>query len=176
MSLFSLFLASSCSHVGQNFTIIKPQPSLPYKVRGSSDRKIIAMQEAFNRSGIRVFTIGQDYLISIPSAALFPNQSPQLTWGSFALLNQVVCYLKLFQKVSVNVEGYIGKCNNPQREKVLTLARTREVANYLWSQGIESRFIFTHGHGSDKPIVNLFSPGDNSPNSRIEITFRDAVA
>ncbi|WP_233419380.1 type IVB secretion system protein IcmN/DotK [Legionella adelaidensis] len=162
--------------MGPKYTIIKPPPSLPYKVDGSSDPKMVAMQDAFNRSGIQVISIGQDYLVSIPSAALFANQSPQLTWNSYALLNQVVCYLKLFRKISVSVEGYSGKCNNPHREKVLTAARARAVANYLWSQGIDSRFVFTHGHGSDKPIVNLMSPGDSSPNSRIEITFRDAVA
>ncbi len=60
--------------------------------------------------------------------------------------------------------------------RALTLARARAVGDYLWSQGVDSRFIFTHGLGSDKPIVAFTEKGDKSPNSRIEITFRDAVA
>ena len=50
------------------------------------------------------------------------------------------------------------------------------VGEYFWSQGIDSRFIFTQGLGSDKPVVSFTQGGDSSPNARIEITFRDAVA
>ena len=65
---------------------------------------------------------------------------------------------------------------SPKREHALTQARAREVADYLWSQGIDTRFIFTQGSGSDKPIGAFIERGDASPNSRIEITFRQAVA
>jgi intracellular multiplication protein IcmN len=63
-----------------------------------------------------------------------------------------------------------------QRERALTLARSRVVGEYLWSQGIDSRLIFTAGLGSDKPITRFSPSGDVSPNARVEITFRDAVA
>jgi intracellular multiplication protein IcmN len=62
------------------------------------------------------------------------------------------------------------------RERALTLARSRVVGEYLWSQGVDSRFIFTQGLGSDKPIMRFTQGGDFSLNSRIEITFRDSVA
>nr|WP_133128950.1 type IVB secretion system protein IcmN/DotK [Legionella nagasakiensis] len=150
--------------------------SLPYKVAGASDAAVIKMQERFNKDGIQVITLGQDYLISIPSSYLFADQSPRLTWGSYALLNDIACYLKQFRKVTINVTAYSSKCSSPQRERALTLARARAVANYLWTQNIDSRFIFTHGLGSDKPIMALAQGGDKSPNSRIEIAFRDKVA
>ncbi len=152
------------------------QAKLPYKVAGTNDRAVMAMQARFNSEGVRVITIGQDYMISIPSAALFPNESPQLTWGSYALLNAVTCYLKQFRKIGVNVTAFSNKCVSAQRDRALTMARARAVGDYLWSQGIDSRFIFTQGLGSDKPIVSFTQQGDQSPNSRIEITFRDAVA
>lgn len=152
------------------------QEKLPYKVAGTNDRAMIAAQARFNREGVQVITIGQDYLISIPSAALFPDESPQLTWGSYALLNAVACYLKQFRKVGINVTGFSNKCVSAKRDHALTMARARAVGDYLWSQGIDSRFIFTQGLGSDKPIVAITGKGDRSPNSRIEITFRDAVA
>lgn len=151
-------------------------PTLPSGVAGASDRSIVALQKRFNSNGIRVLTIGQDYLISIPTAVIFPNQSPQLTWGSYALLNDVVCYLNEFHKIGVTVSAYTTKYVSNTREHALTLARARAVGNYLWSQGIDSRFIFTEGIGSDKPIIAFAHRGDNSHNSRIEITFRNAVA
>lgn len=148
---------------------------LPYKVEGAEDRAIIELQKSLKRCGVAVITIGQDYLISIPSASLFPNQSPQLTWASYGLLNNVVRFLKQFRKVAVNITGYSGKYVSERREHALTLARARSVGDYLWSQGIDSRFIFTEGMGSDKPIMGFTRDGDKSPNSRIEITFRDAI-
>lgn len=152
------------------------QTKLPYKVSGTNDRVMASMQARFNREGVQVISIGQDYMISIPSVVLFPAESPQLTWASYALLNAVTCYLKQFRKVAVTVTAFSSKCVSAQRARALTLARARAVGDYLWSQGIDSRFIFTQGLGSDKPIVSSAQMGDRSPNSRIEITFRDMVA
>ena len=151
-------------------------PTLPYKVNGAKDRVIIDKQALFNKRGVRVISLGQDYLISIPSAALFADESPRITWGSYALLNAIACYLKEFHKVAINVTAFSDKCISAKRDRALTLARARAVGDYLWSQGIDSRFIFTQGLGSDKPIVAVSTSGDKSPNSRVEITFRDAVA
>lgn len=152
------------------------RPTLPYKVAGAKDATVMDMQEKFNKEGVRVITIGQDYLVSIPSTALFPSESPQLTWGAYSLLNSVACYLRQFRKVAINVTAFSNKCVSMQRARALTLARARAVGDYLWSQDVKSRFIFTQGLGSDKPIVAFTQGGDKSPNSRIEITFRDAVA
>jgi intracellular multiplication protein IcmN len=176
VAFLCLILLTACRAFGPNYTIVKPPPSLPYNVEGSSDKQMIKMQGVFAAQGASVITMGQDYLISIPAATLFQNQSPRLSRSSYTLLNQVVCYLNLFRKVSVSVEAYSSKCGSVEREKALSLARAQAVANYLWSQSIDSRFIFTHGHGSDKPIVNIGSGTDLSPNARIEILFRDAVA
>lgn len=148
---------------------------LPRKVAWAEDKAVIKLQKALNRCGVTVITIGQDYLVSIPSQALFPNQSPELTWGSYGLLNTVVKFLQQFRKVAVNVTSYTGKYVSSKREHALTLARSRAVADYLWSQGIDSRFIFTEGVGSEKPIMMHAHGGDKSRNSRIEITFRDAI-
>lgn len=148
---------------------------LPRKVAGAEDKAIIQLQKALTRCGVKVVTIGQDYLISIPSHLLFPNQSPQLTWPSYGLLNNVVRFLKQFRKVAVNVTSYTGKYISAKREYALTLARAKVVADYLWSQGIDSRFIFSEGAGSDKPITGSSFGGDDTPNSRIEITFREAI-
>ena len=120
--------------------------------------------------------MGQDYLVSIPSHLLFATQSPQLTWGSYQLLNDLVCFLREFRTINVNIRAYSSKYVSPKRELALTEARARAVAEYLWSQEIDTRFIFTQGVGSDKPMGAFKQYGDGSPVSRIEITFRRAVA
>lgn len=170
--LMLLLVLAGCHHKSR--PMIEPA-KLPYKVNGASDKTMQKMHARFNREGIRVVTIGQDYMISIPSSVLFPEDSPRLTWRSYALLNAVGCFLREFRKVSVNVTAFSNRCVSPQRERALTAARARAVGDYLWSQGVDGRFIFTQGLGSDKPIVALTQLGDASPNSRVEITFRDMV-
>ncbi len=148
---------------------------LPYHVDGAYDATIIAFQKKFRSQGIGFVTIGQNYLVSIPSALLFPDQSPRILWPSYAVLNDVSAYLKQFRIVSVHIIAYSSKYKSVRREHALTLARARAVGDYLWSQGVDTRFIFTEGAGSDKPILAQESGSDNSPNARVEITFRNAI-
>lgn len=171
---------SACILISCNMNsqpMVKPVPAtLPYKVDGASDLHRLSMQERLEKQGVKIVTIGQNYLVSIPSSAVFAAQSPRIKWGCYGVLNDVACYLKQFRKVAVSVSSFTGKCVSPPRDRALTLARSRAVADYLWSQDIDSRFIFTHGLGADKPIGAFASKGDNTANSRIEITFRDDVA
>ena len=149
---------------------------VPTQVAGASDRDIMKMREKIVSQGVKIISVGQDYLISIPSTLLFADQSPKINWGAYALLNDIACYLQQLRKISVHINAYSSKYVSECREHALTLARARVVSEYLWSQGINSRFIFTQGLGSDKPIVAFTQHGDDAPNSRIEITFRQAVA
>lgn len=169
----SLFQLSACN---KHYIPEDNEPQLPCKLRGACDATVSKYLKKLNRKGVRVITLGQDYLISIPSGALFEDQTPHLTWASYGLLNDVATLLKQFRKVAMTISSHSSKYVSVQRERALTLARARVVGEYLWSQGVDSRFIFTQGLGSDKPIMSSIAGGDSSLNSRIEITFRDAVA
>lgn len=156
-----------------------PHPNnttLPRKVKGASDEQIINLQTVLNKQNIKVISMGQNYLISIPSAKIFADQSPRLTWGSYAVLNEVIQYIKQFRTVSIHVRSFSSQYVSSRREQALTLTRSRAVADYLHSQGVDTRFIFTSGLGSDKPIMKFREGGDLSGNSRVEITFRRQVA
>lgn len=172
--LFSLLL-NSCGHRTLILLNSDTEPKLPRRVANTSDRVMINMQKSLSNCGIKVVTIGSEYLVSIPSALLFAQESPRLTWSSYAVLNKVTLFLKQFRKIEVHITSYSNKYVSPKREHALTLARSRAVGDYLWSQGIDSRFIFTVGTGSDKPIIAYTPGGDKSLNSRVEITFRDAI-
>ena len=163
---------AGCHSKQQSFT---DDDKLPTQVAGASDRDMMKMQNKITKQGVQIITVGQNYLISIPSPMLFADQSPHINWEAFGVLNDIACYLQQFRKISINVNGFSSKYVSDRREHALTLARARGVAEYLWSQGIDSRFIFIQGQGSNKPIVAFTQHGDAAPNSRIEITFRRAV-
>ncbi len=174
MGLIVLLMMTSCRR--EFGTLDKDEPKYPCKILGACDATIIRLMENLNKKGIKVVSIGQDYLISIPARYLFEPETPHLKWKSYALLNEIATLLKQFFKITINIASYSNKYSSPQREHALTIARSRVVSEYLWSQGVDSRFIFTQGLGSDKPIMRYTQGGDSSVNARVEITFRQAVA
>lgn len=176
IGLMILLLLSACHSNRNSYVPDKEDPKLPCKVRGACDATVTRYIKNLNKKGIKVETIGQNYLISIPASALFDDQTPRIKWASYRSLNEIATFLKQFRKIAINITSYSSQYGSPQREHALTLARSRVVGEYMWTQGIDSRFIFTQGLGSDKPIMDYNQGGDSSPNARIEITFRDAVA
>lgn len=148
---------------------------IPTQMYGTSDKIKQQWQEKIQQQGVQFLSLGQDHLISIQAGLLFPEQSPALTWTAYKLLNDIACYLKQFRTISINVVGFSEPYVSPDREHALTLERARVVGNYFWSQGLQSRFIFTEGVGADKPKVAYTKSVDASPNARIEITFRHAA-
>lgn len=155
---------------------MEEEAKLPTRSDGTSDRVAKKLYRDLNARGVHVITMGQNYLISIPAQMLFSDQSPKIRWESYALLNDVVCYLQEYKKISVHVSAFSSQYVSARREHALTLARAKAVAEYLWSQGIDARFIFSQGIGREKPVIAFAKRGDVSQNSRIEITFRRAAA
>ena len=175
IGLIALCFLVSCGQ--KEYWALDPEvPKWPCKVTGTCDSSVIKYIKKLRKKGVTVVTIGQDYMISIPAPYLFHPQTPNIRWKSYALLNEVAVFLRQFRKISIYVTSYSSKYVSEQREHALTLARSRVVSEYLWSQGVDSRFIFTQGLGSDKPIMAYTPGGDYSRNARIEITFRNAVA
>lgn len=170
--LLLLFYVTGCSQTAPKAL---DTVDLPKHVDGASDATIAWFQARLTKAGVNVITLGQDYLLVIPASALFATQSPKLNWESYQLLNEVACYLQQFRKITIHVNAFSNQYVSERREHALTLARAKAVADYLWSQGVDSRFIFTQGLGRDKPIVVSKAGGDLSINSRIEITFRRAL-
>ena len=174
LALIGVLVAGCCHHAQEPDDEDETIP-LPTKVAGARDIDEMAVRARLLKRGVYMLSMGQNYLLSIPAGRLFAYQSPRLLWRSYDLLNDVVCYLKQYRKVSINITAFAGKYISSARDRALTSDRARNVADYLWSQDIDSRFVFTRGLGSDKPMRFGQGEGDSSPNARIEITFRDAV-
>lgn len=172
LTLLLLLYITGCSQTAPK---VLNTDDLPKQVDGASDATIAVLQARLSKAGVNVITLGQDYLLVIPASSLFATQSPKLTWESYRLLNEIACYLQQFRKITIQVNAFSNQYVSAKREHALALARAKMVADYLWSQGVDSRFIFTQGLGSDKPIVVSKAGGDLSMNSRIEITFRRAL-
>lgn len=168
-----MFSVVSCQ--SNRNTRIRETPKLPCKVLGASDQQIMTMQEDFEKQGIRVVTIGQNFMVAIPAHMLFAEQSPRILWGAHGTLNDVACFLKQFRIVELHITSYSSSCVSRHRERALTITRSRGVMDYLKSQGVDARIFLAHGLGTDKPKTWYKEGGDSSPNARVEITFRRQI-
>lgn len=155
-------------------SMIENEPKLPHNV-ALGDPEIIKLEKRLAGQGVQITSIGQDSLLSVPAHLLFRDQSPRLTRESYEQLNEIAGYIRQFRTVGLNVAAYTSEYVSSKREHALSLARAQKVANYLWSQGIDSRLLFTQGMGSDKPMVTTARSNDKSPNARVEITFRRTI-
>ncbi len=170
-----LSMLLGCQH-GAAYYQDPKDPTLPTRVASTQDRNAMRVYKKLTKHGVKIITMGQDYLVVIPSSLVFADQSPRIKWESYGLLNEVVCYLKEFRKISMDITAFSSKYVSPSRERALTAARARAIADYFWTQDIDTRIVSTRGLGSDKPIFFNQAGGDFSLNSRVEITFRNAVA
>lgn len=177
LSIVLLISIESCHRSRPSpYTDSEDLTGLPARISPYGDDKSTGLMNKLQARGVKVISMGQDHLLVIPSDLIFAQQSPRVLWNSYALLNDVVCYLKQYQEITIDITAFCNKYVSPARERALTYARARAVARYIWSQDVDSRFIFIRGLGSDKPIQVNRSGGDDSMNSRIEITFRNVVA
>lgn len=124
---------------------------------------------------IQVIQMGQYVLIDIPAALVFNQHSPKINSNSYEILNDVACYIKTFRKVEINVNVHDFCIDKQQRMFALTRVRSSAVANYLISQGIDSRLVITRGLANDKPIMKNECNENVLANSRIEISFKDEI-
>lgn len=155
----------------------KDEDRLPKRVRHTSDAKMNKQMQQLNAQGVTVITMGQNYLISIPTARIFADQSPLVLWPAYDTLNDVSAFLAQFRKVAATITVYGGTAyQSKKRELALSQARASFLAKYFWSQGLDARLLFSVGAGATHPIIMGGTQSDQSPNSRVEITFKNEVA
>jgi intracellular multiplication protein IcmN len=127
-------------------------------------------------NGVKVIQTGQYTMVSIPAGLIFAQHSPKISWGSYPVLNDVACYIRMFRKVEVEVNVYEYCHDTHNRIFALSLARASEVADYLVDQGIDGRIVISRGLGNDKPIMaKECSNASSLGNSRIEIAFKEEL-
>lgn len=173
MILFISVLILSACH-GNGHWDEGPMQLPSHKKERDPDR--LKQEQRLKLEGVSVIQTGQYTLVSIPAALIFAQHSPKISWGSYAILNDVACYIRMFRKVELEVDVFEYCQDTRARIWTLSLARASEVAKYLVGQGVDGRIIIARGLGNDKPIMaNECSNASSLANSRIEISFKDEL-
>jgi len=102
----------------------------------------------------------------------FPADSSNLRDpASFAVLGEIVQYLKEHPKVSIEVRGHTSVVYGMKEHYSLDLsqARAKTVADYLVSEGVDSTRIKYKGYGFKHPIATNETKEGKRKNQRVEI-------
>ena len=99
-------------------------------------------------------------------------------WDSFDRVNLVVDYLKQFRLVDVRVDVYSRGMNRKQAA-ALSYARARAMTDYLWSQSIDARMMYTRAHSMENDPRSCSNSEKSKLSSdiheHVEITFRNTI-
>ncbi|MDP3559522.1 MAG: protein LphA [Legionellaceae bacterium] len=175
---YSLFLALALALGACKPTYVPdedPRLILPPHVKNTTDKQRLDLQKKLNGEGIRVITMGDDFLISIPAQDIFATQSSRIKWESYKPLNHVAAFLKSYRKIEVTITNFVLPYRTLARQYALAVARSKEVGRYLRSQGIDGRVIFENATVEKVNRDSCGMAGDKNKRSRIEIVFRNAL-
>jgi outer membrane protein OmpA-like peptidoglycan-associated protein len=130
------------------------------------------------QAGGQVYTLGEYTTIEIPSDRLFDVNSSELLPQAESILKSVVTVLNRYPSHNIIISGNTSGFGPARFEHKLSENRAREVATFLWANGItgargqsmETRRLTYAGYGNYFPIANDITNEGVRTNSRIQIT------
>lgn len=125
-----------------------------------------------HRLGAKVFKLGQTVRIIIPSDQLFNHNSANFIETYPVTLDAVTDLMRTYSTVSIKVASYSDNMGWNKRKQALTTRQAQVIAGYLWSQNLNTRFIYAIGYGRAHAVAKNHSAFGRRDNRRIEISFR----
>lgn len=121
---------------------------------------------------IQIIEVGEQITLVLPAAQFFLAKSPAIEQQAYSVLNDVAMLLRTYPKTSVTIIGYTDNLGSSQRNVALSRQRAQATADYLWSQELDARLLYTEGRGASNPLADNSMPQGRLWNERIEITFQ----
>ena len=105
----------------------------------------------------------------MPSDITFATDQDLVKSQFYPTLNSVALVLKKFNRTLVDVYGHTDSTGDDRYNYDLSQRRALSVANYLSSQGIDSRRFAVTGFGETRPVADNSTPEGRAQNRRVEI-------
>ncbi len=126
---------------------------------------------------VHVVKVGETVQIIIPSDRVFNTASANLESNSRSVLYQIASLVKSYKTTRIKVAGYTDSTvgNSISQDKAgiaLTSAQAQAVSSYLWSQGVDTRYVYSVGYGGSDPVASNDSPKGQYDNRRVVISFQ----
>ncbi len=99
----------------------------------------------------------------------FQTSKSELLSASFKELNILVDIMQKNEQIEIEISGHTDNTGTEKYNQKLSEARAKTVADYLISNGIESKRIVYKGYGNSKSITSNETEEGRSKNRRVEI-------
>lgn len=103
----------------------------------------------------------------------FETGKADLEEESFAVIDELVAFLKRKEDVRIELGGHTDNVGSPVSNQKLSEARANTVRDYLLSKGIAPERVEAKGYGLSKPVESNKTAEGRAMNRRTEVTILD---
>ncbi|MHB1946492.1 MAG: OmpA family protein [Gammaproteobacteria bacterium] len=129
-----------------------------------------SLADRLKNRGAKVFVLGDQVLIVIPSNRLFYTRSASIRYPDYSTLDAIVELIGHYTNISVKVAAYTNATGPEQVDLALSKQQANSVAKYLWKRGISTRLLYAEGYGGTHLVTRNSLDWNCNENYRIEIT------
>jgi len=133
------------------------------------DSQAAELRAQLQGSGVSVTRNGDNIILNMPGSITFNTNEDSIKSQFYRTLNSVALVLKKYNKSLVDINGYTDSTGSASYNKALSDRRASSVAQYLSSQGVDSRRLGAMGFGSANPIASNATEEGRAKNRRVEI-------
>lgn len=133
------------------------------------DRQEEKLRQRLQGTGVSVTRQGDNLILNMPGNITFATNSADINAGFYDVLNSVVLVLKEFDKTLIDVYGHTDSVGSDAYNQTLSERRAGSVGQYLLSQGVDGRRVYTQGFGKTRPIASNDTEAGRQQNRRVEL-------
>jgi outer membrane protein OmpA-like peptidoglycan-associated protein len=133
------------------------------------DRQEAKLRERLQGTGVSVTRQGDNIILNMPGNVTFKTNSADIDSSFYDVLNSVVLVVKEYDKTLIDVYGHTDNVGSDAYNQTLSERRAASVAQFMISQGVDARRIYTQGFGKTKPIASNDTEEGRQKNRRVEI-------
>ena len=105
----------------------------------------------------------------MPSNITFSSGSDKIIGDFVPVLRSVALVLKEYNRTLVNVYGHTDSDGSAESNQKLSQRRSVTVAEFMVSEGTDSRRYHVVGYGEERPVAENTTPDGKAQNRRVEI-------
>lgn len=134
------------------------------------DRQARELANSFSNGDIDVINTGDELIVRMPNAILFPVDSANLNAGLRSDLLVLSDSINRYPGTIVSVVGHTDNTGSAAYNQDLSERRAQSVASVLRSGGVSSGRLAVSGAGENRPIATNATAEGRAQNRRVDIT------
>lgn len=133
------------------------------------DRQEAELRAQLQGSGVSISRAGDRIILNMPNNITFNTNQDSIKAQFYRQLDSVAIVLKKYNKSLIDVFGYTDSTGSIAHNQALSERRAASVAQYLSSQGVDSRRLVAVGYGQSNPVASNSTEQGRQQNRRVEI-------